>query len=494
LVEVPNRTKAGPFVILGGGPCGLAAAWQLCQFGAQPIVIEREPLVGGLCATHERDGWRFDLGGHRFVSGDMALSRWLEQLLGDELLIAERQSVILHGRRRFRYPLEAADLLRNLGLRESAGAVAGYARAHAEAWLRSVEDCSFEDWVVRRFGRPLYDAFFGPYTEKLWGLPPCEISADWAKERISLLDLTDVVLRLLYVRRTPVRTYARRYRYPRLGMGQLYRAVADRVLAHGGQVRAATRVVGLETSGDRVCAALVEGPRGPERIPVGEVLSTVPLPELVKMLRRARGESASPARAASGPQDVIDEAATRLRFRSLVFVNLMLARADFSGNTWLYVASGEFRTSRIQEPKRRSRWMAPEGRTSLMLEIPCDAGDRTWTATDDDLRESALAELRSLGFCVNDVLSSFVTRVAHGYPVYHLGYERDRQDLLQEVARFENVRTAGRQGLFRYVFMDAAMKMGMKAAMQMLAGERGGLGLDAIGRSAHVIETEALTA
>ncbi len=477
----PPRADRTPFVIVGGGPCGLAAAWQICQLGGKPIVIERESLVGGLCATHERDGWRFDLGGHRFVSSDEALSRRIEALLGDDLLVAERRSVVLHGGRRFRYPLEALDLLRNLGFRENARALAGWASARAQALLRPTAQESFEDWVVARFGRPLYETFFGPYTRKLWGLSPSLISADWAQERISLLDLRDVILRLAHLRRTEVRTYARRYRYPRLGMGQLYGAMADEVRARGGEIRVATRVVAIESIGDRVTAVLVEGPRGAERIPVGELLSTVPLPELVRML--------SPnARAA------FESASQRLRFRALAFVQMMLAREDFSDCTWMYVASGDLAMSRIQEPKRRSPFMAPKGHTSLMLEVPCDVGDGTWSAGDADLTRRMLLELQSLGLRVDDLLSSFVVRIAHGYPVYHLGYERDRQELLAEVGRFANVRTAGRQGLFRYVFMDAAMQMGTRAASQMVAGERGNAAIDAIGRSARVIETQALTA
>ncbi|MDP9002809.1 MAG: FAD-dependent oxidoreductase, partial [Myxococcota bacterium] len=391
------------------------------------------------------------------------------------------RSVVLHAGRQFRYPLETVDLFRNLGVRENVRALAGWtlARVQARRWPR--EEHSFEDWVVARFGRPLYDTFFGPYTRKLWGIHPSLISADWARERISLLDLGDVALRLLGLRRTPVRTYARRYRYPRFGMGQLYRAIAADVRARGGEVRVATRVVGLGTSGRRVDAVLVDGPLGAEQIPVGQLLSTLPLPQIASMLRPdSAGE--------------VETASRRLRFRALVFVNLILERRDFSENTWMYVASGASTMSRIQEPKRRSRWMAPEGRTSLMLEVPCDVGDATWMSSDGDLGARMRQELRSLGFRVDDVISSFVVRIPHGYPVYHLGYERDRQTLLAEVARFANVHTAGRQGLFRYVFMDAAMQMGMKAATHMVAGERGGPGIDAIGRSTHVIEAKAITA
>lgn len=471
----------GPFVIVGGGPCGLAAAWHLAQHGLDPIVLEREEIVGGLCATHERDGWRFDLGGHRFVSSDLELSRRLEGLLGDDLLEQERRSVVLHEGRSFRYPLEPVDLVRKLGWRENVEALSGYARARARLRLAPNADAAFEDWVIARFGRPLYDRFFGPYTHKLWGIHPSLISADWAAERISLIDLGDVLLRLAGLRRTPTRTYARRYRYPRLGMGQLYRAMASEIRRRGGVVRTGARVVGIETDGGRATAVRVETPRGPERIPVGSLLSTMPLPELLRHLRPAT----------SGP---LETARGALRFRSLTFVNLMLRRNRFSESTWMYVASGDLRTSRIQEPKHRSPWMAPPQHTSLMLEVPCDVGDAIWRADLLELRHRAHAELCALGFVVDDVMDAFALRVAEGYPVYHLGYDRDRRLLLSEVDRFSNVLTAGRQGLFRYVFMDAAIQMGIRAAEQMISRHRDSAALDAIGRSNRVLEASAVTA
>ena len=444
-------------------------------------MLEAEARVGGLCATHVHEGWRFDLGGHRFVSADTALSRWVEGLLGEDLLEQERRSVVLHEGRTFRYPLEPLDLLRRLGPRENAAALLSYGAARARRSLRPGRDDSFEDWVVARFGRWLYDRFFGPYTEKLWGIPPARISADWAAQRISLLGLGDAALRLLGLRNTPTRTYARRYRYPRLGMGQLYEAMAEDVVRHGGVVRTEARVARIETSGTRAVAVHVETPAGTERVPVTELLSTMPLPDLVRHLRPA---------APTG----VERAARALRFRALTFVNLELEREDFSENTWMYVATGALTISRIQEPKRRSSAMSPPGRTSLMLEVPCDAGDRTWNADTSELRSRGEAELRKLGFRVDDVLGAFCVRVAHGYPVYHRGYDEDRRALLGALEEFANVRSAGRQGLFRYVFMDAAMQMGMEAASQMLVGRRDAREIDAIGRSSQLVEAKALTA
>jgi protoporphyrinogen oxidase len=465
----------GAHVILGGGPCGLAAAWELARAGRRPVVLEREALVGGLCATHEKDGFRFDLGGHRFVSADAALSRWLEGLLGDDLLTQERRSVVLHDGRTFKYPLDAADLVRSLGLGENARALAGYARARAARVVRPRPDVSFEDWVTARFGKPLYDTFFGPYTQKLWGMHPSGISADWAAERISLLHLGDALVRMTGLRKSEIRTYARRYRYPRRGMGQLYEAMAREVRELGGEIVTGVTALSPEVSGTRVVAVRADTPSGPRRIPVEELLSTIPLTELTRALRP-------------------DAALPTLRFRALTFLNLMLARQDFSENTWMYVASGSLAMSRIQEPKRRSAAMSPAGHTSIMLEIPCDVGDGIWAADLADLRRRMGTELRALGFHVDDVLGAFVVKVAHGYPVYHLGYERDRQELLRVVDEFSNVRTAGRQGLFRYVFMDAAMQMGVMAARQMMRSERDGRALDAIGRAKTTLETGALTA
>jgi protoporphyrinogen oxidase len=487
-------SERGPFVVIGGGPCGLAAAWELARRGLSPVVLEAEDRVGGLCATHEQAGFRFDLGGHRFVSSDTELSRWLEELLGDDLLEQERRSVVLHQGRRFRYPLEARDLLANLGLRENARALAGYAAARMARSMRSMRgpqppERSFEEWVVARFGWPLYRAFFGPYTEKLWGRAPQEISADWAAERISLLHLGDALVRLLGVPRPEIRTYARRYRYPRFGMGQLYETMAREVEAHGGVVHLGARVTRLETNegsgnGDRVTAVVATLRNGHElRVPLGaagQLLSTMPLTDLARGL---------------GQRSVATE---RLRFRGLTFLNLGLSRARVSDATWMYVADGSKRISRIQEPKRRSAWMAPPGKTSLMLEIPSDPGDDVWTASDAALEERMRGELRSLGLPLDDVETRFTVRVEHGYPVYHLDYQRDRLDLLAAVGRFANVRTAGRQGLFRYVFMDAAMQMGRAAAVEMAEGARATSSLDLVGGAREhgrgLLETTAITA
>ncbi|HEX6835630.1 MAG TPA: FAD-dependent oxidoreductase, partial [Polyangia bacterium] len=306
--------------ILGGGACGTTAAWHLARAGVDVTVLEREPRVGGLCGTEERDGFRFDFGGHRFISRSRALQGLVQELVGEDLLLRTRSSAVLHGGRRFRYPLELDDVVRNAGVVDGGRALLSYVRQRLAP--RSA-DVSFEDWVVQRFGRRLYDAFFGPYTHKLWGIPPTEISSDWAAQRISLPSLGDVALRLAGLRYGGARTYARRYWYPRLGIGQIFERMAAVAERHGARFRLGARVVGLDRARDgRVAAVRFTSARGDDELPCDAVISTLSLPLLARML-------AGP----SLPRDVA-RAAGRLRFRAIRLVHLLLQRPEFSPHTW----------------------------------------------------------------------------------------------------------------------------------------------------------------
>ena len=241
-----NATQVNePIVVLGGGPCGLSCAWELAAQGWDVVVLERESQPGGLCATNAFGEYRFDLGGHRFLSHNEDLTRRVLNLMGDDMLVSKRKSVVMHSGKRFAYPLSAPDLVDNLGLGLNLKALLGYAAELIRRRIAPRDETHFEGWVTARFGRPLYDRFFGPYTEKLWGIPPTKISADWAAQRISLLNLGDTALRLAGLRTTPIRTYARRYYYPRLGMGQLFTRIADRISLDGGTIRVGAEVTGV---------------------------------------------------------------------------------------------------------------------------------------------------------------------------------------------------------------------------------------------------------
>lgn len=468
-------------VVLGGGATGMTAAHALCDQGHEVTVLEREDRPGGLCGTLERRGFRFDLGGHRFLSRSSELAGLVRSLVGEDLLLRTRSSVVLNGGKRYRYPLELDDVLRQGGLRRGAAMLASYV---SERLKPSQPEHSFEEWVTKRFGRVLYDSFFGPYTEKLWGIPPSQISADWAAQRISLLSLGDVGLRLLGLRRGGARTYARRYLYPRLGIGQIFERMAEETALRGGVLQLGARVVSLtQRRGKVVSVGWVDAQGQAHERGCDAVISTIPLPLVARMLAK------------QGLPRALEGAATRLRFRGIRLMNILLDQPQVSPHTWMYVSEPRYLAARIQEPRQRSPHMAPTGQTSLMLEIPCEVGGPVWSAPDAELYARCLEDLRHLGFpdIGTRTLDYFSSYVEEGYPVYHLDYQRDRQALLGFVGERDDLVSCGRQGAFRYIFMDTAMEMGLAAARRV-AGGAAMTKISELDSERRLIEVQAITA
>lgn len=445
-------------VVIGGGPAGLTAAWRLLQHGVRITVLEASRSAGGLGGTTAFDGpggtYRFDYGGHRFITHNPDLLRLVETLVGDDLLVAERKSVIRLGGRTYAYPLALGNLLRTAPV----GLLAGATRDVLTApWRNPCEDgpqASFADWITSRFGPTLYENFFAGYTAKLWGVDPATLSADWAEQRISLVDLRDVVRRLLPGAANNPRTYARQYRYPKFGFGMIFERLAQAVCAQGGTVRSGARVVGVETSAlGQISAVQTET----DCVACDAVISTVPLPDMVRL---TGGQSS-------------------LRFRGLRFLNMTMNMPDVSDCTWQYLSDPDVMATRLQEPRRRSPFMAPPGRTSIMLEIPCDPGDPLWTLEDQALMGLARRDLTAFGVDMGRADGvCFSTRAACAYPLMVIGYQAERARALAHLDRYPNLVQCGRQGTFRYLFTDTAMEMGLMAADGLVAtaGERDGVG------------------
>lgn len=417
------------------------------------LVVEREETVGGLCRTHAREGYRFDMGGHRFITADRDLLDRVVRLCGDDLLLAERSSEVALLGRRFRYPLEPLDLARKLPPGLALRALLSYLRGRLRPGP-PVE--SFEDWASRRFGRVLYELFIGPYTEKLWGVSPAALSPEWAGQRISVPDLWAAARALFARGDAPARTHAKTFLYPRLGMGQLFERIAAAARSAGALLLTGSVPRAFERRGTRLNAALLETPEGPARVRTDTVLSTVPLPCLLDL--------------ALGP-----EAARELEgafpFRPVRFLNIALDRPEALPTTWCYVGEGRLRAGRLQEPKKRSPHMAPPGRSSLMIELPHAPGDDIDRAGDADLLERARGELGALGVDLgDDVRFAFSVRAPEAYPVHLRGTPAARARALAALGRLENLRTFGRQGAFRFIFSDAALRMGIAAGEGFLAG------------------------
>lgn len=445
-------------IVIGAGPAGLACADRLAAAGLDVLVLEAQDRVGGLCRTVSFGGATFDLGGHRFFTKDEEVRDYVFELMGDGLELRHRKSTIRLWGKDFAYPLDFKNLLFRMNPLTAARGGIDYLWAAARQRLAPRADVSFEDWVVNRFGKTLYKIYFGPYTQKLWGRPPSEISADWAAQRISLLNLWDVFLLLLKIKKEKPKTYASEFHYPRGGIGRMYEALAERARAAGAEIRLNADVYEVRREGGRVAGVAFrqEGRDGFESADF--VVSTAPLPRLAEMLRP------------SGGGDVL-AAAAGMAFRGLRFLNLIVNRPTLTDNTWVYVPEPEYFFFRIQDLRNWSSSLCPPGKSALELEISCDAGDEKWRMSDDEVKEVCLADLAAVGLDVAaDVDACGSSFSEYSYPVYDLGYREKLRAVLEFVWPIDNLLTVGRGGLFRYNNMDHSIKMGLLAARHVGRG------------------------
>ncbi len=451
----PRLDAGDPTVVLGAGPAGLTAAYLLARRGADAVVFEADDVVGGIARTVVHDGYRFDLGGHRFFTKLSGVQRFWEEMLGDEFLVRPRLSRIYFDGRYFAYPLEAKDVVARLGLRETMLCTLSYFRSRL---VRRGNEQTFQDWVESRFGRRLYDAFFGPYTEKVWGIPGSEIRAEWAAQRIRNFSLAKAVLAILGLRRGADTTLIEQFHYPRLGPGQMWEEVTRRVESSGIPVRLGHRVRKIRHESGFVRRIAVEHHGEVSEIEVGGVLSSVPLSELVLSLD-------PPA-----PSDVV-QAARSLRYRDLCLVALVIEGDEPFPDNWIYLHDPDTRAGRVQNFGAWSKDMVRPGTTCLGAEYFCFAGDDIWELSEDDAVRLATDELARLGLVdPTRVVDGARVRVLHAYPMYDAAYETAVAVIRHFLASFRNLQTFGRNGLHRYNNQDHSMWTAALATLNLLDG------------------------
>lgn len=449
----PLHPDGPPVAVIGAGPAGLTAAYLLAARGVPVIVYEADDSVGGLARTVVEDGYRFDLGGHRFFTKSREVEALWDELLGPEMLVRPRLSRIYWRGRFVRYPLRGADVIAKVGPVELARCAASYGRARLRR--RGAEE-SFEEWVSARFGRRLFELFFKTYTEKVWGVSTAELRAEWAAQRIDDLSLWKAVRAALPGRRSDgPKSLIEEFRYPRLGPGQMWEEMARRVVAAGGEVRTGTPVEGLELEGERVAAVHAGG----ERAEVAAAISSAPL--------RAAVGVASPA----APPPVA-AAAAGLRYRDFLTVALTIEGEPPFPDNWVYVHDPGVRVGRIQNFRAWSPWMTPDPRRSCLgLEYFCFEGDELWERDDDDLVALAAEEVAALGLVdAERVAGGHVVRVPKAYPIYDAEYEQRVARIRGWLDGIRNLQQIGRNGLHRYNNSDHSMLTAMRAVENLCDG------------------------
>ncbi len=459
-----GESEGARVIIIGAGPAGLTAAYELCKAGLAPVVLEQEEVVGGLAKTVAHKGFRFDIGGHRFYTKVEAAERiWREVLPSErDFMRRKRLSRIYYDKKFFQYPLRAYSMLFKMGIMEGCLILLSYLRAVARP---SRAEQTFEQWVTNRFGRRLYTMFFKSYTEKVWGIPCSEIGAEWAAQRIKGLSLAVVLKQLVFGRRrggksAVVKTLVEEFDYPRLGPGMMWERMADIVREGGGSVRPGSRVEQINWRGGAVES--VEVTRGGRRESLSgtHFISSMPVRELVRKL--------SPA-----PPGEVIAAADRLQYRDFLTVVLIVNRGDLFPDQWIYIHDPTVQLGRVQNFKNWSPEMVPDpNKTCLGLEYFCFEGDGLWNMTDEELVALGKRELEKLGLALSsEIEEGKVVRVPKAYPVYDSTYKQSLATVRGFLSTLLNLQLVGRNGMHKYNNQDHSMMTAVLAARNILGAD-----------------------
>lgn len=446
--------------IIGAGPAGLTAAYELSKLGLYPTVVEADSQVGGLSRTVNYRGYRFDIGGHRFFSKVPLINELWQEMLREDFLVRPRLSRIYYREHFFDYPLKAANALAGLGPVEALLITLSYTKAKL---FPGGEETNFEQWVSNRFGYRLYEIFFKTYTEKVWGLPCAEISADWAAQRIKNLSLHEALRNaLLGAARAKdgqvITTLIDQFHYPRYGPGMMWEHCEQLLATRGHETIRGIKVERIRHRNGRV--ECVYGRKGDgESVEFGgdHFISTMPLRRLIQSLDPA-------------PPDRVLQAANTLRYRDYLTAVLIVKRESVFPDNWIYIHSPDVKMGRIQNYKNWSEYMVPDqSRTSLGLEYFLWDKDDEWNWSQDRLVELGIKECAKIGLIEPDeVEDGTVVRMKKAYPVYDQHYQESVEIIRNYLEGFSNLQTVGRNGLHRYNNQDHSMLTAVYAARNIV--------------------------
>ena len=451
----------GHVVILGAGPAGLAAGHELTINGAKVTVLERNSYVGGLCRTVKYKGYKFDLGGHRWFTKNEDLNTWFRRLMRDEIVMVDRVSRIYYGGKYFYYPIRFSDILRRTGPFTILHAGLAFLWAVLMESVKTRPPANMKEAYVAQFGSKLYDMFFRRYSEKVWGRPCEELSADWVSQRSKGLSIWTLVREALLKNREQVVSLIDDFMYPRDGYVRIPERMAEDVQRHGNQVLLGAGVTRLTYHGPSDIEVFYQQDGAERSVRANAVLSTLPLGLLVQMLTPPCSRE-------------VAEAARGLAFRDLITVNVIFKRKQVSPDTWLYVQDEDVLFGRLHEPKNWSKAMVPDDEhTSVVLECFCTRGDAIWQMSDEQIVQRCLRDLvDKLKFARDDEFEdAAVVRTTHAYPVYDLDYAGKIARIKEFLGQFEGLHIVGRGGTFRYNNADHSIEMGLLLGRKLLGYE-----------------------
>ena len=448
--------------IIGAGPAGLTAAYLLAKGNQEVVVFEKDPqYVGGISRTESYNGYHFDIGGHRFFSKSKEVEDFWTEILGDEMLERPRSSRIYYNNHFFSYPLVAFEALRKLGIFESTLCVLSYLKAKV---FPVKNPTNFEEWVTNQFGKRLFNIFFKTYTEKVWGIPCNEISADWAAQRIKGLSLSSAIFNALFKpnkkatdKDKVIKTLIDSFRYPKQGPGMMWEACAEKSKAMGVTLHMNCGVQKIEYTGNNWT---VQTTSQGNVTGFDYVLSTAPMRELV-----ANVLPAFPATVAAN--------AAELGYRDFLTVVLICKDEDAFSDNWIYIHDPKVKVGRVQNFKSWSPYMVPDPSMACYgLEYFCFEGDGLWTSSNADLIALGKKEIEKIGLTkASAVVDGYVVRQPKAYPVYDQFYKARVDSVRDALANYPGLYLIGRNGMHKYNNQDHSMMTAMLAAKNIIAGK-----------------------
>ena len=447
----PN-TGTSQIQILGGGPAGLGAAWFARQNALPFRLYEASNEVGGNCRTLRTGPFLYDTGAHRLHDKDPDVTALIRELLRQDLLPVGSPSAILHRDRFVDFPLHLSGLLRALSPRELIRITSGYlARNSGEA--SDQQNPSFQDQAIRAYGRQLAEMFLLNYSKKLWGMAPEHLSPQISGGRLKGLNFASFLRTTFTGNDRGRENIDGRFYYPRYGIGMIADALAEGIGMEN--IQRGTRITALPHDGNRITGIELNGA---ETIPAGTVVSTLPLTVVLRSLRPA-------------PPDHILEIAGRLKFRNLLLLAFGIRRDALTNNASIYIPDASEPFTRLYESKNRSPFMAPEGMTSVVLELPCQQEDPLWNADPEELKQRGADFLRRK-FAVDpakEIEVFALHRIPFAYPVLETGFEETSRSMTEYLKRFSNLLLTGRSALFRYTHIHDLLKAG-KETIRSITG------------------------
>lgn len=446
-------------VILGAGPGGLAVGHELSANGTEVIVLERNTFVGGLCRTlHTENGYKFDLGGHRWFTKNESLNNWFRNLMEGELVDVERISRIYYSGKYYFYPIRFGDILKKTGPFTLVHAAMSFMWAALRSAVIKSDIVTMRDAYTAQFGVKLYDMFFRRYSEKVWGLPCEKLSADWVSQRSKGLSIWTLVRDSLVKSNNEVVSLIDSFMYPRDGYMRIPERMAEDIVSYGNEVRLGCTVTGVVYHGPGNFEVRFKKGQQTGSISCDAVVSTVPLGLLARILEPSC-------------DDEVKRTAGSLNFRDLITVNVQLRRKQVTPDTWLYIQDEDILFGRMHEPKNWSAAMVPDDdHTSLVLECFCSRGDHIWQMSDQEIVDRCVQDLvDKLHFIETDeVVGSQIVRTTEAYPVYDLQYQKNIDAVMGYLSRHEGLHMVGRGGTFRYNNADHSIEMGLLMARKLL--------------------------